>query len=183
MPRHGHVQHGIHLGLGFPHAEPSHGVAREIQRAQGMGALQAQVGKGPPLHDAEESLIQAAVSGLAARRPGVGAGQRLFVVSAIQRLRAFVQAHNDISPQRLLGGDHTFRGKAVQTAIDVRAERDPIRIHAAHLGQTKDLIAAGIGQNRPWPGHKAVQAAEVSDQFGARPQVQVIGIGQDQAGF
>ena len=42
-----------------------------------------------------------------------------------------------------------------------------------------DLEAARVGQDRPVPGHEPVQAAEPLDPLVARPQVEVVRVGQD----
>ena len=45
--------------------------------------------------------------------------------------------------------------------------------------QGKDLESAAVRQDRAVPAHKPVQAARFPDQGFARPQVQVVGIGQE----
>ena len=70
----------------------------------------------------------------------------------------------------------------MQAAVDVRAERDAVWVDLAHLGQAEDLEAARVGEHRARPAHEAVQAAKVGDQLGARPQVEMVGVAQDQAG-
>ncbi len=46
-------------------------------------------------------------------------------------------------------------------------------------GQGEDLIAAGVGEDRPPPAHELVQAAPLADQLVAGTQVKVIGVGQE----
>jgi len=67
-------------------------------------------------------------------------------------------------------------------AVEVGAEGHALVLDLAQLRQRHDLEAAGIGENRVWPIHEAVQAAELGDAFGARPQHQVIGVGKHHVG-
>ena len=46
------------------------------------------------------------------------------------------------------------------------------------LGEAEELEAAAVGEDRAVPAHEAVQAAERRDDLFARPQGQVIGVGQ-----
>ena len=140
-------------------------------------ALDAQVGENPTLHDAEERLIATPLRGPATGGPGVRACQGSFVVGPIERLRAFIQAHDDVGAQVFLAGDGALRREAVQAAVDVRAERHAVGVNFSHLCQTEDLEAARVGQHRPWPAHEAVQAAEVRNQSGAGAQIEMVGIG------
>ncbi len=61
-------------------------------------------------------------------------------------------------------------------------ESHPIFIDLAHLGQGKDLEAAGIGQDGVGPVHKLMQAAHLCHQVRAGAQVEMIGVRQNQAG-
>ena len=46
------------------------------------------------------------------------------------------------------------------------------------LRQRKNLESAAVGQNRFFPGHELVQAAQVADQLITGTHVQMIGVGQ-----
>jgi hypothetical protein len=48
--------------------------------------------------------------------------------------------------------------------------------------QREDLEAAGVGQDRPVPGHEAVESPELGDQVGARAEVQVVGVAEQDLG-
>ena len=63
--------------------------------------------------------------------------------------------------------------------VDVRTETAPFLGDFTALGQRKDLKTAAIGQYRPLPPAETVQTAGPFEDFGARPQVQVIGIPQN----
>jgi len=60
-------------------------------------------------------------------------------------------------------------------------EGDTVVVDLAQIAHRDDLEAAGVGENRPVPGHEAVQAAEARDQLVARAQVQVVRVGEDDA--
>ena len=67
-------------------------------------------------------------------------------------------------------------------AVEMRAERDAVVVDRAQVAQADHLVAAGVGQDRPVPGHELVQAAEALDALVAGPQVQVVGVAQDDLG-
>ena len=46
------------------------------------------------------------------------------------------------------------------------------------MAEAENLEAAGIGEQGPLPGHEAVQTAQLAHLFGARPQVEMVSIGQ-----
>ena len=46
------------------------------------------------------------------------------------------------------------------------------------VGQAEELKAAAVGEDGPVPAHEGVQAAQVADHGFARPQGEVIGVGQ-----
>jgi hypothetical protein len=60
----------------------------------------------------------------------------------------------------------------------MRLEGDALGVHGAQLGQRHHLKAAGIGQDRTWPVHHAVQPAKAFHPLGAGAQHQVVGVAQ-----
>ena len=66
----------------------------------------------------------------------------------------------------------------MRRAIQMRAEFHTFIAHFAQLAEAENLEAAGIGEQGPLPGHEAVQTAQLAHLFGARPQIKMIGIGQ-----
>ena len=54
--------------------------------------------------------------------------------------------------------------------------------HLQQFGQGEDLEAAAVGQDRAGPVHKPVQPAKRFDDLAAGPQVQVIGIAENDLG-
>jgi hypothetical protein len=176
-------QHAVHLLLGLAHAQAADGIAIEPQIGQKAGRLLPQVEERPTLDDAKEGLVGAIPGRPASFGPGVGAGQCPDVVFMVEGFGTLVEAGDDVSAQVLLDGDDLFRREAVLGAIDVGAEGDAIGVDLAPLGQAKDLVAAGIGEDGAIPAHKPVQAAQAGDALVARAQVEVIRVGQDDPGI
>jgi hypothetical protein len=54
--------------------------------------------------------------------------------------------------------------------------------HLAQLRQAHHLEAAAVGQDRTGPAHEAVEPAQLADHLGTGPQVQVIGVGEQDVG-
>ena len=64
-------------------------------------------------------------------------------------------------------------------AVEMRAKRRPFFMHLATGGKTEHLVAAAVGEDRLIPSSERMETAECTDSIGSRPQVQMIGIGQD----
>ena len=69
----------------------------------------------------------------------------------------------------------------------VNACRSPFRcelkdhallVDLAQTAQAEDLKSARIGEDRVGPGHELVQSAHLADEFVPGPQVEMIGVGQ-----
>src|SRR6516225_3776906 len=67
-------------------------------------------------------------------------------------------------------------------AVQMRPETHAYAGDFPQISQAEDLIAAGVGKDGPAPGHEGVQAAELANQLVAWAQIEVIGVGQDDAG-
>ena len=61
----------------------------------------------------------------------------------------------------------------------MRPERHPAGIEFPQFRQRHDLIAAGVGEDRPAPSHEAVQASVRGDRFEAGPQPQMESVAED----
>ena len=64
----------------------------------------------------------------------------------------------------------------------MRSELRALLVDRPARGQAEDLIAAAVGQDRFRPADEPVQAAAARDQIVAGPQVQVIGVAQQDLG-
>ena len=94
-------------------------------------------------------------------------------------LRTLVERHHDVAAQLRLRVDDRFRRKKVLRAVKVRPEFDPLLANFSQGGKTEELIAAGIGENRPRPADKRVQPAEFGDRLAAGTQVEVVSVAED----
>src|SRR5215813_2322397 len=63
--------------------------------------------------------------------------------------------------------------------IEMRAKAHAFVGDLAKRGQTKDLIAIGIGEDGARPGHELMQAAEAANQFVSGAQIEMISIRKD----
>jgi hypothetical protein len=61
----------------------------------------------------------------------------------------------------------------------VGLEGHPPGVDLGQPGQGEDLKPTAVGQDGPVPVHEAVQPREAADHLAARPQVQVVGVAQD----
>ena len=61
-------------------------------------------------------------------------------------------------------------------------KRAPVLVDRAPRGEAEHLIAAAVGEDRPRPADERVKAAAPRDQIVAGPQVQVIGVAQENLG-
>ena len=76
----------------------------------------------------------------------------------------------------------TLRREQVSRAIVNGAELDALVLQHARAGQAEDLESAGVGEDGPVPAHETVQAAVRGHDVRARPEEQVIGVGQQHVG-
>ena len=90
-----------------------------------------------------------------------------------------IQHHGHVAAQRLLDGDGPLRRNLQQPAVDVRAEHGLLVGHPGDPRQAEELKTAAIGEDRAVPAHETVQPAQGRHHLVARPQGQVIGVGQD----
>ncbi len=87
-----------------------------------------------------------------------------------------------VASSKMLDFDRARRRQAMRRAVQVRLERDAVRVELSQFGQRHDLEAAGVGQDRAGPVHEAMQPAEARNAFGAGPQHQVVGVAEYDVG-
>ena len=95
------------------------------------------------------------------------------------RGHGLVERDGDIGAECLLHRNRQLGREAVVRAIEVALERDAVIVDLAQLTQRHDLEAAGVGQDRPVPGHELVKAAEGGYARVAGAQIEVVGVRQD----
>ena len=72
-----------------------------------------------------------------------------------------------------------FRREQVLRAVEVGTEGDPFLLDGPQGGKAEDLKAAAVREDGLVPRVEAVQAAAPRHEFVAGPQVQVIGVAED----
>src|SRR5262249_26992694 len=140
----------------FANGQAADSVAGKVELEKLARALAAQVGKRGTLHDAELALL--CVVTVSARgflkiitrpaSPGCRALNCSFRLCARRgSFDAFVQNHRDIRTQGELNLGSFFRSKQMLGAIEMRTEAYALVGDLAKLGETEDLVAAGIGED------------------------------------
>ena len=93
--------------------------------------------------------------------------------------RAFVEHHRDVRAEHALDFHRFLRAEKQRRAVEVRAEFDAVRFDFADFGEAEDLEAAAVGENRLFPIHEPVQPAGGADDVEPGPDVEVIGVAED----
>lgn len=96
------------------------------------------------------------------------------------KLRALVEGHDDIGPKRNLRLHGALRREQVGGTVEVRAELHALFADFAQLAQAEHLKPAGIGEQRPLPGHEFVQSAKLPHLRRSRTKIKMISITQEQ---
>ncbi len=145
-----------------------------------MRAFLAQRGIGTALDDAENFLPVGARLFAAFARPADGAfdGEALFLGGRVVR-RTFVENHRDVRAERALDFHRLLRAEEQQRAVKVRTEFDAVRLDFPDFGEAENLEAAAVGENRLFPIHELVQAAGGADDFESGPDIEVVGVAED----
>ncbi len=200
--RRGHRQHRLHLLLvaaeGAADRQPV-----DACRGDPLGGLAAQVLVDAALDDAEDRLARRPLAPVpleAAVEPAVGALGRAGGVLAVGvEGGALVEDEGDVGAEGRLDLHRYLRRDeqlgAVAIGLEARAllgDLDPGAVLAAGaaaaldlvgdaaVGQREDLEAAGVGDQRPFPAHEAVQPAGGGDPLRPRRDEQVVGVAEDQ---
>ena len=92
---------------------------------------------------------------------------------------ALVEGHGDVGSQAGLNLRGPLGGQQVPGPVHVGAEAGALLADRAAPPQAEHLVAAAVGQQRSRPAGEAVQAAGVGNQRVARPQEQVVRVGED----
>ena len=95
-------------------------------------------------------------------------------------LDALIEHHADIGSQRALHLNGFFGREHVFGAVEMRPKPNPFLAHLAQIRQAEHLVPAGVRQDAARPGHEPVQPAHAPNQLVPRPQIEVIGVRQQQ---
>ena len=116
----------------------------------------------------------------AAIQPPVRAIHRVFRVFLIRRTRtALVERHHDVRAYLALDIHHAFRRKEQLPSVDMTAKPYALFGHLADIRQAEHLKTAAVRQYRPRPTFKPVQSAGLTKNLRPRPQIEMIGVAQD----
>ena len=180
---HQFIQHFIHDRLRLAHAQAADAIADEVHIGEHLGALHPQVLVERALHNAEQRLVFPGVVLLAPFRPAVGDLHVLLRRLPVAGIgRAHVKRHGDVGTQRLLDIHGLFRADKLPGAVQVALEGNPFLLDLPDSRKGEYLESAAVRQDRAVPAHELVQAARFLHQGFARPQVQVVGVGQQDLG-
>ena len=115
-----------------------------------------------------------------AARPAHGEAQAFASAVAIGGiLRALIEGHADVGAERDLYIHRVLGSERVKAAVEMGAKRNSLVADLAQLREAVDLESAGVSEHGPGPADEAMQAAEVANGFMAGPQVEVIGVAEN----
>ena len=127
--------------------------------------------------------VDAIEGGAAPFGPVQGQVHRLGGVGAIGRIfQTLIEHHHHVRPQGELHLHAQLGSELVIGAVEVRLKPHPLAPNAVQLGETPHLEPAGIGQQQPIPGHEAVQSPHLADEPMPGPQVEMVGVAEDDLG-
>ena len=173
----------MHLSLGLTHRKSADGDAGRIERGNKPGGSRPQVRINPALNDAEQGLIGPRFRFDRTFRPAMSPIHGNPAVHVIVGIGTFIEGHDDIGAKVPLNGDGFLRREAMRRTINVTLEGDAVIVDLAGLREREDLKAAGIGEHGRRPLHELMQTAHITDEFIAGPQIEVVGIAQDERGL
>jgi hypothetical protein len=93
-----------------------------------------------------------------------------------------IESHRDVRAQLPLDLDRAFGSESPKGPIDMTLELDAVLLDPAQPFEREDLKSTGIGQHGAVPGGEPVQPSHGLDHALTRPQVQVVGIAQNDLG-
>ena len=163
----------------FSHQQPADSESveafpRGAEGHEGPGVVPPHVRQGPALDDPEKELARGPLRHERALRPPEAAGRRSFnLFRRGGQGEAFVKHHRDVGSEVPLDLDRPLRSQVVGRPVPIGAQMHSGLRNLAEVLQACHLVAAAVGEDRPIPGHQAVQAAERGDPFVSRLQHQM----------
>ena len=97
-------------------------------------------------------------------------------------MRALVELHDDVGADGLLDAHVVLGRPAMPGTVHNGAEVHAIGIELERVGEREDLEAAAVGEHGMIPVHETVDTTGLADDVDAGPQVQVVGVGEDDLG-
>ncbi len=180
----------VHVFNGFADGEAADGVARLVLAGDELAGLGPQVIVAAALDDGEQRLGVAVFgSGVlhelhATLEPAVGQVHAVLGVFPIRRVGwAFVEGHHDVGTDAPLDAEAAFGAEQVPRAIDVAGKSGALFGDLAPVGEAEHLVTTAVGQNRAVPVHEFMQATGSFHRFHPRPEVEVVGVAEDDFSF
>ena len=93
--------------------------------------------------------------------------------------RAFVEKHDDVGAQVALDFHGSLRADECRCAIQVVLEMHPLLGDFAELREGENLKPSAVRQDRAIPRHETMQTPKAGDELFARPDMEVVGIPQN----
>ncbi len=180
--RHRRLQRRHHRLGSLAHGQPAHRVSGEADLAEPRDALGAKIGLEPPLHDAEQRLVGTLVRRATPRGPAGAPQHRVgHRVPRCGEGHHMIHLHRHVGPDPLLDPHRVLRRERRGRAVDVGSEEGAVLRDPHLLREAEDLIAAGVGERRALPPHERGQPGRPLDRLLTRPEVEVVGIGENHA--
>ena len=96
--------------------------------------------------------------------------------------QALVEHHRDVRAELRLNVGRLLRRQRVRRPVEMRSEVRPVLVDRPPRGEAEHLIPAAVGQDRLRPADEPVEPAPAGDEIVAGPQIQVIGVAQQDLG-
>ena len=117
-------------------------------------------------------------------QPTVGQSQTLLGILIITGSRwTLVERHHDVCTDTALNVHHALWCKDVFAAVDMAPEGATLLCELADACEREHLEAAAICEDRAIPAVESVETSRGFEHSCPRPQVQVVGIAQNDLGF
>ena len=92
---------------------------------------------------------------------------------------AFIQAHDDVRPQGFLDLHGLLRSDPVSGPVDMGLKLDSFFGKFDQGVEAEDLEPAAVGKQGMVPVHEAMDPSQSLNPFMPRPQVEVVGVGEN----
>ena len=163
--------HIFALALGLAHSQPTNSKTVKWQLHQPLRTLAPQVRKKRPLHDRKKRRQRVPARLQTPHRPALGDFQRRPRLRfARRRGNTLVQHHHDVTANRKLRLDTQFRTEQNTATIHITLKNSTLLTHGSRMRKRENLIPPRVGQYRPVPPHKPVNAATALKNLRPRPQ-------------
>ena len=121
-------------------------------------------------------LLRAARRSLGPSRRQLERAERAPILGG--KRRAFVERHHDVGAELLLYIDCAFRREHQRRAVEMRSKPDALFVDRIDLRQAHRLESARVRQRRARKSHEARDPAHLADQLRARPNREMVRVGE-----